>query len=221
MDLGLPPPPDIAAGRKKARPRSNAGIAALSIGLALVVLCTCAGFAGFMSFAFGQAAEPARREVDPWLRLLVEERYDEAARQCGTGVTGDDLRAAVDRGVGAPLRSYKPEGDVRLTLNLAADTEGYSLTYRMEGSRGSATTTIKWSRKNMEGARKIAVPDWGIDPGFASTRRGAWSGPGATPESTTRERPPEAPKQVPRDQGEPRGKGLRLPSGEPAAEATE
>jgi hypothetical protein len=211
----------MAAGRKP-RSRNNAGIVALSVGLALSVLCVCGGLAAFMAFAFGQAAEPARRQVDPWLRLLVEERYDEAARECGSGVTGEQLRAAVDRGVGAPLRSFEPKGGAQLSFNVGAGTEGYTMTYRMQGSQRSATVTVRYAEDTIRGLRKIAIADWGIDPELARVRQGRWGEAGWTPESTTAAPRSKGPVGARTGEAEKSGqRGLRLPSSEPEAEAPE
>jgi hypothetical protein len=174
MDLGLPPPP----GAQTLGPRSGSEkrvIVLVLVLVAVVGLCACGGMAGFFSFAMGQAAGPAAAQVQPWLDRLVAEDYKGAAGLTGKGVKEEDLRAAVERRIGAPLKSYEVvKGSARVKMDPASDA--FVISYRLKGSRSEATVEIETVRDASPSGWTLRVPAWGITPEPVRHRYGSESG---------------------------------------------
>jgi hypothetical protein len=179
MDLGLPPPP----GAQTLGPRSGKEKRAIVIILVLITglgLCACGGFAGFFSFAMGQATGPVAEQVRPWLDQLVAEDYKGAAAGTGKGVKEDDLRAAVERRIGAPLKSYEVmKGSARVKMDPANDSGSFVISYKLTGSRSEATVEIEVIGDASPSRRTIRIPSWGITPEPVRRHFGSESGESA------------------------------------------
>lgn len=162
MALDLPPPPDLVG--RSGRPRSSGTLAAVAaVGVLIAGLCICGGVMGLMSYTITSLTEIPAQQIGPWLELLVDERYAEASARVGPGVTADQIKAAVDYHIGAPLRSFEL---VRTSVAVGVGPDGratQSLVYLLEGSRESQRVQIQLA-EGAGGASTIAIAEWGIVP---------------------------------------------------------
>lgn len=203
MDLGLPPPP----GAQTLGPRSRSEKRVIVLILVLVAglgLCACGGFAGFFSFAMGQATGPVAEQVRPWLDQLVAEDYKAAAATAGRGVKEEDLRAAVERRIGAPLQSYEVvKGSAKMRMDPANDSGSFVITYKLRGARTEAAVDIEVIDDASPARRTIRIPAWGITPEPVRRRFGSESGEsGEDGRDAARARHAEGPPRAEREPGD-------------------
>ncbi len=189
MDLGLPPPPGVQSMGERSRKEKRVIVLILVL-VAVFGVGTCGCFAAFMAWTMHQAAGPSARMAEPWLDMLVAQDYEGAAKSAGRGVTADELRAALDRRIGAPLTHYEMvPNSAKIKMDMDADEAGTTVSYKLTGARGTATVEIEVTHDASEAGRTIGIPAWGVDPTpVAFSERPAWGESG--PESTGADREP-------------------------------